>query len=130
MVTSLQCTDSDDLFDVKSELIPVTTRWKHIGLALRLDPAQLSRIESDHGTVDDCLTEVIHLWLKKAYNTERFGEPSWMLLASAVSHPAGGNDRALAEKITEKYGGIGLLCEFVCCVGEHKKEGEIYVRKK
>ena len=105
------------MFDVKSELIPVATRWKHIGLALRLDPAQLFKIESDHGTVDDRLTEVLHLWLKKAYNSERFGEPSWTLLARAVGHPAGGNDRALAEKIAEKYGGSGLLCVcmWYCC---------------
>ena len=98
--------DCGDLFEVKSELCPVAARWKHIGLALRLDPAQLSKIESDHRTVDDCLTEVLHLWLKKAYNSERFGDPSWTLLARAVGHVAGGNDKALAEMIAEKYGGI------------------------
>ena len=119
-------TDCDDLFDVKSELIPVATRWKHIGLALRLDPAQLSIIESDQGRVDDRLTEVLHLWLKKAYNSKRFGEPSWTLLARAVGHPAGGNNRALAEKIAEKYGGIDLLSVWVwvcVCVG-----GWVWVR--
>ena len=100
------------MFDVKSELIAMATRWKEIGLVLGLDPNQLSRIESDHGTVENCLTEVLHLWLKMAYNFERFGEPSWTLLVEAVGHPAGGNDRALAEKIAEKYGGSGLLCVY------------------
>ena len=94
------------MFDVKSELIPVATRWKYIGLALRLDPAQLSIIESDHGRVDDRLTEVLHLWLKKGYDTEKFEEPSWTLLARAVGHPAGGNNRALAERIANKDGVI------------------------
>ena len=110
------------MFDVKSELIPVATRWKHIGLALRLDPAQLDVIEMENKKVDDCLTKVLHLWLKKAYNSERFGEPSWTLLARAVGHPAGGNDRALAEKIAKKYGGSGLLCVRDCvraCVCVH-----------
>ena len=98
------------MFDVKSELLPVATRWKHIGLALRLDPAQLDTIEMENRKADDCLTKVVHLWLKKEYNRERFGEPSWTLVARAVGHPAGGNDRALAEKIAEKYGGSGLVC--------------------
>ena len=103
---------------MKSELLPVTARWKDIGLALRLNPAQLSKIEEDHGKADNRLTEVLHLWLKKAYNTERFGEPSWMLLARAVGHPAGGNDWALAENIARKYGGSGILCVCVLIVVE------------
>ena len=96
---------------VLNELIPVVTRWKHIGLALRLDPVQLDviKIENNFGSVS-CLTEVLLQWLNKAYDSERFGEPSWTLLARAVGHPAGGNNRALAERIAEKYGGSGLLC--------------------
>ena len=94
----------DDLFDVKKALQPVTERWKHIGLALRLDPNELKVIERENrGNLEDCLTEVLTLWLKKAYNTERFGEPSWELLARAVAHPDGGNNPALAEKIAKKW---------------------------
>ena len=97
----------DDLFDVKSKLAPVTARWKHIGLALRLDPSELKKIEKDNrDSVEDCLTEVLTLWLNKAYKYERFGEPSWELLARAVAHPAGGNNPALAEEIAKKHGGI------------------------
>ena len=101
---SLQCTDYDDLlFDVTNELIPVATRWKHIGLLLGLDPAQLNVIEVENRKAGVCLSEVLHLWLKKAYSSERFGEPSCAQLARAVGHPAGGNNRALAKKIAEKY---------------------------
>ena len=49
------------------------------------------------------LNEILTEWLKKAYNTTRFGLPSWKL--AAVAHPAGGNDRALAERIAGKYNG-------------------------
>ena len=101
----------DDLFNVKSELLPVAARWKDIGLALRLDPSQLDDIESDNRNASDCLTRVLTLWLKKAYNTERFGEPSWELLARAVADRAGGNDPALAEEIAKKYGGITIIKE-------------------
>ena len=92
-----------DLFDVKSKLDPVIDRWKHIGLALRLDPNQVKMIESDNRRSEDCLTEVLILWLKKNYNTERFGEPSWEMLVRAVDHRSGGNDPALAEEISRKH---------------------------
>ena len=92
---------------MKSELAPVTARWKYIGLALRLNPSKLKRIERENrDNLEDCLTEVLTLWLNGTYNTERFGEPSWELLARAVAHPAGGNNPALAEEIAKKDGGI------------------------
>ena len=93
----------DNLFDVMVELEPVTERWKHIGLALRLDPSELKKIERENrDNLEDCLTEALTLWLKKAYNTERFGEPSWELLAKAVAHPSGGDNPVLAKEIAKK----------------------------
>ena len=81
-------------------------KWRKIGLALRLDPSLLERIrQKSYVDVDDYLSDVLTEWLKKAYNTTRFGDPSWKLLVEAVAHPAGGNDRALAEKIAMKYNG-------------------------
>ena len=93
----------DDLFDVKSELEPVTARWKDIGLALKLNPHQLKKIKIENFDLNDCLTEMLTLWLEKNYNTERFGEPSWELLAAAVGHRSGGNDPAIAEEITRRH---------------------------
>ena len=80
---------------------PVTARWKHIGLALRLNPSQLKKIEKENSDLEDCVTEMLTLWLNRNYNTERFGEPSWELLARGVGHRSGGNDSALAEEISE-----------------------------
>ena len=102
---------TDDLFDVKSVLLPVVARWKHIGLVLGLDPSELKRIERENRSTSDCLTRILTLWLKKAYNTERFGEPSWDLLARAVADPAGGNNPALAEEIANKYGGEHIMTQ-------------------
>ena len=76
-------------------------RWKHIGLALRLDPYKLDEIEKENKELEECLTKVLTLWLYKTYNTEGFGEPSWNLLADTVRHHAGGNNPALALKITK-----------------------------
>ena len=85
----------------------MTERGKHIVLALRLDPSELKKLimKDNRGNLEHCLTEVQTLWLKKGYNTERFGGPSWELLARAVGHPAGGNNPALAEEIAKKYEG-------------------------
>ena len=96
--------DIDDLFDVKSELQPVAYRWKHIGEALRLDQGQLKKIEKENrDDLDDCLSEALSLWLNKSYNTEKFGEPTWELLAKAVGHRSGGNNPALADEIRQRH---------------------------
>ena len=98
--------DIVDLIDVKLELLNVAHNWKGVGEALRLHPDLLNRIQANHLTnVTECLSAVLTEWLKKAYNTSRFGPPSWKLLVAAVANPAGGNDRALAEKIAQKYNG-------------------------
>ena len=86
-------------------------RWRKIGLALRLDPDLLNRIRGNHTDVEDCLEDVLTNWLKKAYDVTRFGAPSWKLLVEAVAHRAGGNDRALAERIAGKYKGT---CKYRC----------------
>ena len=92
-------------------------KWKRIGLALRLDPDLLERIRQKNYTdVQDYLSDVLTEWLKKAYNTVRFGDPSWKLLVEAVAHPAGGNDCALAEEIARKVEGERAM-------GQRKRKG-------
>ena len=100
------CADIDNLIDVKCELLDVAHNWKGVGMALRLKPALLHRIQADHpGDVRECLTEALTEWLNKSYNVSRFGPPSWKLLVAAIANPAGGNDRALAERIALKHNG-------------------------
>ena len=72
--------------------------------------SELKKIERENRDLEGCLTEVLTLWLKGNYNSERFGEPSWELLARAVADPAGGNNPALAEEITRQYGGVNIWC--------------------
>ena len=87
---------------------PVIARWKYIGLALGLNHNQLGVIKHGNEKPEDCLTEMLALWLKKSYNTDRFGTPSWELLVNAVGHRSGGNNCALAESITKSHEGILL----------------------
>ena len=86
----------------------MANKWKSIGLALRLTPDLLNTIGTKEN-MTDCLLEVLTQWLKKTYNVKWFGEPSWKLLVKAVSDPAGGNDRALAEAIAQKHQGTTWL---------------------
>ncbi|CAI8021386.1 hypothetical protein GBAR_LOCUS12695 [Geodia barretti] len=92
-----------DLFSVCSELVGVAHKWKKVGLALRLHPDLLDRIEAKKNDVEDNLSDTLKEWLKKSYDTESFGDPSWKLLVDAVAHRAGGKDRALAMEIAAKY---------------------------
>ena len=90
-------------------LEPVTARWKEVGLALRLKRNQLDVIEKERrGQMDECLTEVLTLWLNRVYDTEQYGEPSWKLLANAVGHPVGGKDSELSREIASKHIGRGI----------------------
>ena len=104
----------DDLFDVQSELIPVTAKWRNIGTALRLKSDALESIQAGSGgNPPACLASMVTEWLKRNYNQERFGEPTWQKLVEAVGHPAGGANMAAAGDIARRHkaGGVsGGLC--------------------
>ena len=42
-------------------------------------------------------------WLRRNYDTERHGRPSWRRLCGAVADPTGGEDKALAERIAVQH---------------------------
>ena len=96
--------DLDDLFDVQRELNPVSARWKSIGVALRLKPNILDSIKAENsGDPPACLTSTVTEWLKRNYNVERFGEPTWQMLVKAVGDPAGGANMALARDMARSH---------------------------
>ena len=95
---------NDHLFDVQSELNPVAANWRNIGIALRLKVDVLENIDTKFkGDPDVCLSHMVTEWLKKNYNWEKFGEPTWQRLVKAVDHPAGGANTALASKIASRH---------------------------
>ena len=49
------------------------------------------------------MDEVITEWLKRNYDVNRFGPPTWKALIDAVEHRAGGNNRAEAEEIASRH---------------------------
>ena len=101
--------DLDDLFDVQKELIPVSAKWRSIGIALRLKPNILDGIETRYsGNPPDCLTSMLTEWLNRNYNVKRFCEPTWQALVKAVGDPAGGANMALARDMATRYKAGGM----------------------
>ena len=110
----------DDLFDVQSELIPVATKWRSIGIALRLKYKTLERIQAGNsGDATACLTVMVTEWLMRNYNVKRFGEPTWQRLVEAVGHPAGGGNIMLARTIARRHKAAGTLCGSAFIICEH-----------
>ena len=77
----------------------MAAKWRKIGLALGLSDAKLETIEASKSDVSDRLTDMLRLWLNRAYNVEKYGEPSWETLKKAVRSPVGGNCPAIADKM-------------------------------
>ena len=97
-------TGQDDHFDILTEMMPVTSSWKAIGRGLRIDPGRLEAIqESNSGKPKECLSDMLTCWLKRNYNVERFGEPTWRDVVKVVAHPAAGDNCALALNIAEQH---------------------------
>ena len=85
-------------------MIPVASSWKAIGIGLRIDSGRLRMIqESNSGKPKECLSEMLTCWLNRNYNVERFGEPTWQAVVKVVTHPAAGNNHALALSIAKTH---------------------------
>ena len=97
-------TDLNSLFDVESEVIDVAARWASFGKALHIPPAKLSTIKAEPGsTPESCLSSTLSEFLKKNYEWEKYGDPSWRQIVTAIAHRAGGDDGALALRIANDH---------------------------
>ena len=92
----------DDKCDVMEELENVLSRYYEIGVRLHLPDDKLKAIKKISSDAE-AMNEVIVEWLKKNYNSNRFGSPTWKALVDAVGSPSGGNNKAEAEKIASKH---------------------------
>lgn len=84
-------------------VISISVKYYALGLALRLRPHDLDRVrQENHQSIQDALRDVLLLWLRKAYDVDKYGPPTWEKLMEAVGKESGGNNRALAEEIAAK----------------------------
>ena len=96
----------DDLEDVVEEVIEMASEWQYLGLALRLNIAELGTMSSKNNA--GYLRGILLAWLQQHYDIKRFGPPSWRMLCQAISKPVGGNNPALARKIADHHPGMEI----------------------
>ena len=81
----------------------ISAKYYNLGIELGLHPGKLEAIKQTHSNdVAQALTQVLLLWLKRQYDVETHGPPTWQKLREAVDSPSGGDNPALAEEIAEK----------------------------
>ena len=93
-----------------TEMMPVSRNWKAIGIVLGISYGRLGTIQTDNpGNSSACFLDMLACWLKRSYDVEQFGEPTWRAVVKVVAHPAGGDNRALALSIAEQHPGKSQL---------------------
>ena len=78
----------------------INARYYNLGIELGLRPGTIAENQLD---LTKALTEVLLTWLKRQYDVEKHGRPTWQKLKEAVDSPSGGDNPALTEKIAEKH---------------------------
>ena len=118
----------DDVHDVYREVYTVAARWSDISFALYLPISQEEAIRKETRGDDSarCLRMVLSKWLRKSYNYDKYGLPTWRMLVKAVGDPFGGNDCALAETIANKHPGMYSNELLVTCMNMN----EIYYSER
>ena len=73
----------EQLADIINEL-PNFTEWRMLGLRLGLISGQLDIIEVDYRYAGERLHQVLLKWLRRCYNQDKYGPPTWSRLADAI----------------------------------------------
>ena len=73
--------------------------WKKIGIFLGLDYNTLQTFDRE----DQPLQTIVKKWLKKKYDVEKFGHPSWKKLVEAIGSKAGASDSAHALAVAKLH---------------------------
>lgn len=95
----------DNLRKVLWEIDSVAASWYTIGIGFGLNCEILARIRKERGCSKECMAAVLECWLKKNYDVEQLGEPTWRTVVEVVGHSAGGENPSLASKIAKKHPG-------------------------
>ena len=98
VVLCLPYTATEDLLAVEQELGEFS-KWEDLGLNLGLSADSLEIIEEDQRLTKGRVRAVLLKWLRKEYNVDKHGPPSWKALADSI-RPV---NRALSTKIKDKH---------------------------
>ena len=85
---------------MNAALIPVSAKWKDIGIILGLSHNYLNSLEEED--FDERIRGVASKWLK-GQQSKQFGAPSWKKLVGAIGARTGGNDAVHAKVIADQH---------------------------
>ncbi len=83
---------------VREALHSIRRKWKSLGVALDCSKDELDTIEHDYRTSDQCLDEMLDLWLRRLNP-----RPTWEAIILALRKPSIGEE-GVSVNIAEKYG--------------------------
>ena len=89
--------DINSLWDVMTELYDVRTKWKLIGLGLRLPPPELDAISGDHL---NCLQNVLTKWLNRIDPL-----PTWDALIAVLRSRLVAEEK-IAKELEKRFCGV------------------------
>ena len=94
---SLLSVGLDDLRLLHCELHLVSDKWFSLGVQLQVSIETLKSIQSNNCTAEECLLEMLTVWLKQ------INPPcTWDVLIEALDSPPVG-ERLLAQQLRDKY---------------------------
>ena len=103
IVAILHYLDIRNLLEVIRELREFNkAKWKDVGRELGLGEEDLDTIGDKNKAQGnkECMVEMLKHWLKRNYDTDKYGLPTWNSLADAVEKSG---DSALADTIRKNH---------------------------
>ena len=94
--------------EVRSALSSVRAMWREIGIMLGLPYDFLKMLLLSDESAASCIDEVVKSWLKRDYNTDTFGKPSWKKLVEVVGARVGGDNVSAASVISSEHPSVLL----------------------
>ena len=95
----------NDIVAVQEEIMDASAQYYDIGIKLGLKSDDLNVIKDKDPDQRTAITMILSRWLKRQFNVQKYGEPTWKSLVAAVAHRNGGNNAVLAMKLADKHKG-------------------------
>ena len=113
----------DDLFEIQEQLWDARSKWRNIGLGLKISTSDIEVIDVNNGNVDDKFHSMILKWLQNGKNC------TWGALCKVLSLRPVGHDKLAAEIKQKKcvdpsgplpHGNVPPQAELLCNPEESK----------
>ena len=98
--------DESNLRDLTTALWTIRSSYYSFGQSLNLERTGLQVIHDRYPKESDAelaLEDVLLLWLKRKYNVEKHGQPTWRMVIKAVNEMCNGSYHELAKKMASNH---------------------------